>query len=57
METVFLALLIIAVSLAGLGLGALFGRGPATGSCAGLSCIKRGDCDACPNHSVREAKP
>lgn len=57
METVFLALLIIAVSLAGLGLGALFGRGPATGSCAGLSCIERGDCDACPNHSVREAKP
>jgi hypothetical protein len=57
METAILALLIIGLSLAGLGLGSLLGRGPVKGSCAGLSCIKGADCDACPNRSEREAGP
>ncbi len=38
MATLFLAFLIIVVSLAGLAIGVLTGRPPLAGSCGGLAC-------------------
>ena len=41
METVFLALVLILLSIGGLAVGLFFGREPIKGSCGGLNC---GDC-------------
>ena len=38
MATLFLAFLIIVLSLAGLAVGVLMGRSPLAGSCGGLAC-------------------
>ena len=49
MAIIFLSFAIIALSLAGLGLGVIFGRTPIKGSCGGLSCIDKSACVACPH--------
>lgn len=54
MQTFILALAIILISLAGLGLGLLFGRPALRGSCGGLSCVSGADCAGCPAHENRE---
>jgi hypothetical protein len=53
---IFLPTLLIAlISVAGLALGALFGRAPLRGSCGGLAC--GGACAACPKQHGKEPKP
>lgn len=42
---------LILCALAGMGLGALFGRPPIKGSCGGLSCIPEANCSACPRRN------
>lgn len=54
METFILALTIILISLAGLGLGVLFGRPALQGSCGGLSCVRGAACAGCTAHEKRE---
>lgn len=54
MATFILALLIILISLAGLGLGVLFGRPALQGSCGTLSCVPGADCAGCPKRNKRE---
>lgn len=39
---------IIALAGLGLGIGLLFGRGPAQSSCGAAACIGKGACDICP---------
>lgn len=39
---------IIALAALGLGLGVLFGRGPAQNSCGAAACLGKGACDICP---------
>lgn len=53
MTTVLFALIIVPLSVGGLGLGVLLGRTPLRGSCGGLPCIK--DCEACSNHRKERA--
>lgn len=48
METVFLGLIVILLSVAGLAAGLFFGRAPIKGSCGGLSCISKLECSVCP---------
>lgn len=50
METFILAFAIILLSLAGLGLGLMFGRPALRGSCGGLSCVRGADCAGCQAH-------
>jgi hypothetical protein len=47
METIFLALVISGLSIAGLAVGVIAGRGPIKGSCGGLACQKGLNCGAC----------
>lgn len=54
METFILTFVIILISLAGLGIGIIFGRKGLRGSCGSLSCIKGADCTACKKHGKRE---
>ncbi|MDO6587840.1 (Na+)-NQR maturation NqrM [Salipiger sp. 1_MG-2023] len=44
---------VLLCAVAGLGIGAIFGRAPIKGSCGGLSCIAGADCAACPNRTQR----
>ncbi len=54
METFVLTFVIILISLAGLGIGILFGRPGLRGSCGSLSCIEGTACTACTKHGKRE---
>lgn len=47
MQTFLLTLCLMVLSIAGLALGLLFGRGPIKGSCGGLACVEGADCEAC----------
>jgi hypothetical protein len=47
METVFLAVVLVCLSVLGLGAGAIMGREPIKGSCGGLACVKGMGCAAC----------
>lgn len=47
-----LALSIVLLAAAGLGLGALFGRGPLKGSCGGMACMKDHACEGCPHRQT-----
>lgn len=47
MVVVFLSFVIIALSLAGLGLGMLLGGAPIKGSCGGLACLSHAECNGC----------
>ena len=47
MGTFLLAFGLILVSLAGLGVGVMFGRPPLKGSCGGLACAKGISCAGC----------
>ncbi len=53
MATFLLSLFLIALAIAGLALGILFGRPPIKGSCGGLNCVKSADCGACRSREVR----
>ena len=46
-ELVF-ALGIVALAVAGLGLGLILGRGPALTSCSAAACLPEGRCADCP---------
>ncbi|WP_372841092.1 (Na+)-NQR maturation NqrM [Phaeovulum sp.] len=50
MATFLITFGLVLLAVAGLAVGAIFGRAPIKGSCGGLSCIPGADCDACPNH-------
>lgn len=54
MEVFALSFVVVLVSIAGLGLGVIFGRRPLRGSCGGLACIKGIDCGACKRRSVAD---
>lgn len=47
MGTFLLAFGLIGLSLAGLGIGVMFGRPPLKGSCGGLACAKGLSCSGC----------
>ena len=47
MELIF-GTLVFVLAAGGLGLGLALGRGPARGSCGGLSCVAGDACAACP---------
>ncbi|WP_196258050.1 (Na+)-NQR maturation NqrM [Pelagibacterium limicola] len=49
METIVLSLLIVGLAVLGLATGVVFGRQPIKGSCGGLACIKKLDCEDCPH--------
>lgn len=55
METVLMAVLVFGLAVLGLGLGLLFGREPIKGSCGGVACIEKLDCQACP-YSAQEGR-
>lgn len=48
METLIFGFAIVVLSVAGLGLGVVFGRAPLKGSCGGVACIDKIDCEVCP---------
>jgi hypothetical protein len=54
METILLALIILALSILGLSLGAIMGRQPIRGSCGGVSCIKGVRCAGCARHEAED---
>ena len=56
METVFLAVIVVCLSVLGLAAGAIMGRGPVKGSCGGLACIKGVDCAACAKRGQGSAR-
>jgi hypothetical protein len=43
-----IAILLVALSAAGLALGLMAGRGPLRRGCDGLACVGSKRCDACP---------
>lgn len=47
MQTFILTLILMLLSVLGLGIGVLAGRAPIKGSCGGLACIRGTRCDAC----------
>lgn len=47
MELIF-GTLVFVLAAGGLGLGLALGRGPARGSCGGVSCVAGDACAACP---------
>lgn len=47
METILVAIILVALAMTGLALGVIFGRGEIKGSCGGVAC--QGACHACPN--------
>lgn len=48
MQTFILTLILMLLSVLGLGLGVLAGRAPIRGSCGGIACRKGAGCRACP---------
>jgi len=46
---ILLALAIILLAVAGLGLSLVIGRGPLKGPCGGIACVRGAACDGCPN--------
>jgi hypothetical protein len=57
METIFLAVIVVSLSVLGLAAGAIMGREPIKGSCGGVSCIKGVDCAACAKRDEEGARP
>ena len=55
MET-FLAILIVSLASAGLGIGLMLGRGAPRPSCDGLACIGGTRCDGCPHVGDESAR-
>jgi hypothetical protein len=53
MELIF-GTLVFLLAAGGIGLGLALGRGPARGSCGGLSCVAGDACAGCPRR-VRDA--
>lgn len=53
MATLILSVFVIGLAILGLAMGSLLGRGPAQGSCGGLSCLKDVACVGCPRHGAR----
>lgn len=53
METLVLALVVVGLSVGGLALGVLLGRAPLKGSCGGMACIDKIECEVCPNRKGR----
>lgn len=49
-----LVLAVFLLAAGGLAVGLALGRGPAQGSCGGMSCLKDYDCEACPNRRMQE---
>lgn len=54
MITFILSMFVIGLSILGLAVGTLMGRGPVQGSCGGLSCGKRLACEGCTHRIVTE---
>jgi hypothetical protein len=57
METIFLAVIVVSLSVLGLAAGAIMGREPIKGSCGGVACIKGADCAACAKRDEEGARP
>lgn len=53
METILVAIVLVALAMTGLALGVIFGRGEIKGSCGGIAC--QGACHACPNGKGKDA--
>ncbi|MBB4052144.1 hypothetical protein GGR20_001787 [Devosia subaequoris] len=50
--SVFLASLVVfGLAVSAMALGVMAGRAPIKGSCGGLSCIAKLDCEACPHRN------
>jgi uncharacterized protein len=56
METIILSLGLILLSILGLSIGVIMGRGPVRGSCGGVSCIKGADCRGCTARRPKEPR-
>jgi hypothetical protein len=54
MELIF-GILVFLLAAGGLGLGLALGRGPARGSCGGVSCVAGDACAACPRRRRSDA--
>lgn len=55
MQTFLFTFCLMALSIAGLAVGLLFGRGPVKGSCGGLACVEGADCAGCGRKKGCEA--
>lgn len=53
METMLIAVVLVAISMGGLAVGVLGGRPAIKGSCGGIAC--QGACHACPNRTEGDA--
>lgn len=53
MQTFILTLILMFLSVLGLGIGVLAGRPPIKGSCGGLACIGGTRCNACSRKADR----
>jgi len=51
MQTIVVSIVVMMLSVAGLGIGVMLGRPPIKGSCGGLNCGLAPECAACPRHS------
>ena len=47
MMTFVLTFVVLVLAILGLALGAMLGRGPIKGTCAGLACVKGSGCAGC----------
>ncbi len=53
---ILLAIAIVGLGMAGLGVSLFVGRGPLKGSCGGMACMKEAACEGCPNRLSSEAE-
>ncbi len=49
------ALVVFGLAVSAMAVGVMAGRAPIKGSCGGLSCIGKLDCEACPHRNGGES--
>lgn len=56
MEILLPVFVIFALAVAAMAIGVLLGRAPIKGSCGGLACIDKLDCEVCPHRDHERKK-